>query len=205
MTALCPSNEPVEESIDQLQTLYARGVASRLSSTPVHAQAEDLGWKESRLKLARRFADPETGYNPARLATLFERMRTRGTTLCQGVIRELLSVPVGGRDLFEQQCVAGRYSIKQAFQARKAQNQPRRPNSGRPRQTTLERAPVQFEEAGSAWSRLIEALKKTTGDGPSVWSSLSPALRACCNAVTPAMRALRLAATNALQQSRTPS
>ena len=177
------------------------GRAKRLAKSAGITSADTLA-------KARRFADPQLGYDTDQLKRLRERCRKAGFALGISHVILLLSVPRRQRDSLERQAIQGRWSFRELRRAIR-QRVPVRPSHSmvgrrpkRPRNSSETYAML----AGYAlqWRRFMEMLELPPADArkaqATILDELTPSCRSAIEDASEAIQRLEKASRRALRR-----
>src|SRR5262245_19268960 len=113
------TREEVAAAIRQITDYYRQGRTSlrelpgrgRYGARAIAAQAERLGWAETRLRKARQFASPEAGYSRGRLHELISLLREHRPVFGVCHVGVLVSASwAAGRAGLQRRCVLENWS-----------------------------------------------------------------------------------------------
>jgi hypothetical protein len=210
------SREEVEQAIREIREYHAVGRRS-LDLVPekgghgrgeIPAQAADLGWNETKLRKARQFAHPETGYSPEDLAQLFRQLRQHRPVFGTAMIGLLVTVPKKrARAELQRRAIEGNWSVAELAAELKRRYGSRR-QAGRRRSvpTDPDRLLVQIEEMADSWQRWYAAVSGSDRvDTPAPLDGLPATVKKQVRAVQEAVDQLHRAVGRTLEAHRTGS
>jgi hypothetical protein len=209
------TREEVTQSVREIREYHRQGRDS-LRELPerggyrqraLDKQAERLGWNVTRLRKARQFADPESGYTRKRLNELVRLLREHRPVFGVSHVGVLVRASwAAGRAMLQQRCILenwGQARLEAEVKARLGT----KPRGGRRRRVADDPvlAFVQLDEMGDSWLRWDDvAAEKPQGNGhtKSILDRLPKPVRGEVRRVTRAMRRLRDAVARARERAR---
>jgi hypothetical protein len=210
------TRKEVAEAVRQIKAYYERGTQSleelpergRYGARAIAAQAERLGWAETKLRKARQFADPVLGYSRDQLHELFSLLREHRPVFGVCHVGVLVSAPwAEGRAELQRRCILGNWS-KDRLEAEVKVLLGTRNWGGRRRRVADDPvlALVQVYEMADTWLRwhtVAAGEPRGNGHSASVLDRLPESVRAKVHKITGAMRRLRTAVARARERART--
>jgi hypothetical protein len=189
----------VSAAISEIRAYHAQGVQS-LRELPVKGaygagaideQAGRLSWNPTKLRKARQFAHPESGYSGERLKELFRLLREHRPVFGVTHIGLLVSVPWPQRAELQSECITGGWSTYE-LQARIKRLFGTRREGGRRRRVSGDPAGalVQLREMADTWERWFRVAEEEGEGGLPVLDGLPEKVRARAVAARRAVKLL---------------
>jgi hypothetical protein len=189
---------------DSLRELPKRGGYGQRA---LDEQAGRLGWNVMRLRKARQFAGPESGYSRKRLNELVRLLREHRPVFGVSHVGILVSASwAEGRARLQRRCILENWGKARLEAEVKARLGPRR-SGGRRRRVADDpvQALMQIDKMADTWLRwhaAAAAEQRGNGDGESVLDRLPKPVQTEVRRVTRAMSRLRGAVAGELERAR---
>jgi hypothetical protein len=206
--------DQVGEAVREIRAYWEQGRTS-LRDVPETEYREDtignaargLGWNVTKLRKARQFADPESGYTPQRLDELVRLLRQHRPVFGISHVGTLVTVPWDDADEskrrgeLQRRCVEGNWSkaelvaeIKRLFGSRR--------HGGRKRRVAADRvgAYVQLDAMADSWLRWVQRADPEDEEG--VLAGLDEGIQKRVRQLASGMRRLRWALAAVLEAQR---
>lgn len=205
------SLEEVTQAIREIRTYHEQGRRSlrelpergKHGARAIDEQAERLGWNPTRLRKARQFAHPKTGYSRERLNELCGLLREHRPVFGTSHVGLLVTVPWPERETLQHGCVKGNWSTAE-LQAEIKRRYGSRRQGGRRRRVSADpgRALVQLDEMADTWRRWLAVVSEANEGEEAILDALPVAVNTQVNAVRRAVNRLRVAVSAELEARR---
>jgi hypothetical protein len=169
----------VKKKINEIRAYHDQGRESlaQPSKVTIKQQADALGWNETKLRKARQFAHPTTGYSEDQLCELCDLVLDYRPVFGTAHIGQLVTVrDPDDRNKIQDECILGNWSLRELKLACKKHSVPRSRGGRRPKLTDPA-VLIQLDDELTTYRRFVRELKRPRNGKRSIFKRLAPKLR----------------------------